>query len=61
VVTLALPDTSGTIPVAEEMNVELLLTRLHRAMDRLDPKKAVLHLPLPGQPAAPAVQQAEAA
>lgn len=61
VVTLALPDPSGAVPVAEEMNVELLLTRLHRAMDRLDPKKAVLHLPLPGQPAAPAVQQAEAA
>ena len=47
VVTLALPDHSGTIPIAEETDVERLLQRLHRALDRLDPKKVVLHLPLP--------------
>ncbi len=45
--TLALPDHSGTIPIAEETDVERLLQRLHRALDRLDPKKVVLHLPLP--------------
>lgn len=46
VVTIALPDWTGAIPTAEEMTVSLLLDRLHRALDHLDPKKVVLHLPV---------------
>lgn len=53
VVTMALPDRSGTIPIDEETHVEKLLQRLHHALDRLDPKKVVLHLPLPAPGAAP--------
>lgn len=47
VVTIALPDWTGNIPTAEEMDVGLLLERLHLAMNHLEPKKNVLHLPLP--------------
>ncbi len=52
VVTIALPDRSGTVTPAEEMNVALLLERLHRAADHMDAKRTVLHLPLPPAPPA---------
>ena len=47
VVTLALPDRTASIPAAEESNVEKLLQRLHQALDRLEPKKVIQHLPVP--------------
>ncbi len=47
VVTIALPDWTGIIPTAEEMDVALLLERLHQGLEHLDSKKNVLHLPLP--------------
>jgi hypothetical protein len=31
----------------EEKDVSLLLSRLNRTLDKLDPKKVVLHLPVP--------------
>lgn len=61
VVTLALPDRSGSAPIAEEMDVEQMLQRLHRALDRLEPKKVVLHLPLPTPAPAPAAASAQTA
>lgn len=54
IVTLPLPDRSGSIPSDEETHVEKLVQRLHSALDRLDPKKMVLHLPPPAPGAAPA-------
>ncbi len=61
VVTLALPDRSGSAPIAEEMDVEQMLQRLHRALDRLEPKKVVLHLPLPTPAPASAAASAQTA
>jgi len=43
------------------MDVEQMLQRLHRALDRLEPKKVVLHLPLPTPAPAPAAASAQTA
>lgn len=61
VVTLALPDHSGSIPMTEEMDIEQMLQRLHRALDRLDPKRMVLHLPLQTHAALPAATSGQVA
>lgn len=54
VVTIALPDWTGAVPPQEELDVTLLIDRLNRALDHLDAKKNVLHLPLaPGPVAGP--------
>ena len=61
VVTLSLPDLTGAIPVSEETDVESLLGRLHRVLDRLEPRKVVLHLPVQEAIATPPPQPAAAA
>ena len=56
VVTIALPDWTQDQAPAEEQDVQRLIARLHLAMDRLEPKRVILHLPLadaqPSQPLA---------
>ncbi len=61
VVTIALPDWTGAIPTAEEMDVSLLLDRLMQALDHLEAKKNVLHLPLAPAAATATPRPAEAA
>ncbi len=47
VVTIALPDWTQDQPPAEELDVQRLIARANLAMDRLEPKRVILHLPLP--------------
>jgi GGDEF domain-containing protein len=47
IVSVALPDTAMDFQPEEEKDVSLLLSRLNRTLDKLDPKKVVLHLPVP--------------
>ncbi|MGE0332927.1 MAG: 7TM diverse intracellular signaling domain-containing protein [Ramlibacter sp.] len=46
VVTIALPDWAQDQPPAEEQDVQRLIARANLAMDRLEPKRVILHLPL---------------
>ena len=54
VVTITLPDMRLAALSTEEEDVEKLLARMNRVLDKLDPKKLVMHLPLPA--AAPPAQ-----
>jgi hypothetical protein len=47
VVTIALPDWTQDQPPAEEQDVQRLIARLNLAMDHLDAKRVILHLPIP--------------
>ena len=51
IVSVALPDTAMDFQPEEEKDVSLLLSRLNRTLDKLDPKKVVLHLPVPSRAA----------
>ncbi len=46
VVTIALPDWTQDQPPAEEQDVQRLIARLNVVLDRLEPKRVILHLPL---------------
>ncbi len=46
VVTIALPDWTQSRAPAEELEVQQLIERTQRALDKLDPARVVLHLPL---------------
>lgn len=46
VVTIALPDWTQDQPPAEELDVQRLIARANLAMDHLEPKRVILHLPL---------------
>lgn len=52
VVTIALPDWSQDQPPAEEQDVLRLIARLNVAMDHLESRRIILHLPLPATQAA---------
>ena len=47
VATLALPDWTSETAIAEELDAERMIARLNRVLDQLDPKRVVIHLPLP--------------
>ena len=47
IVTVALPDWTLDQPPAEELDVQRLIARLNLAMDHLDAKRVILHLPIP--------------
>ena len=53
VVTIALPDWTRDQPPAEELDVQRLLARLNLAMDHLDAKRVILHLPIPDAQSSP--------
>lgn len=46
VVTLALPDGTSENAIAEELDVVRMIERLNLVLDKLDPKRVVIHLPL---------------
>ncbi len=46
VVTIALPDWTQDTPPAEELDVQRLIARANLAMDHLEPRRVILHLPL---------------
>lgn len=46
VVTIALPDWTQDTPPAEELDVQRLIARANMAMDHLEPRRVILHLPL---------------
>ena len=47
VATLALPDWTSENALPEELDAERMIARLNRVLDQLDPKRVVIHLPLP--------------
>ena len=47
VATLALPDWTSENAVAEELDVNRMIARLNLVLDQMDPKRIVIHLPLP--------------
>lgn len=47
VATLALPDWASENAMAEELDVARMVEHLNRELDQMDPKRIVIHLPLP--------------